>query len=215
LDGDYEVGLAQLIYPHTWFNFINQDNNVYAYFVEYEDSRRIDYIFPNGQFPTEETMLHVFNDIIGQPTIVFFWNPWQRRVKLVITQDEGRFYMSEGFRKLFGFESQGPYKKGPHYANRTFDMNGGLRMLYVYCDIASFTLVGDTKVPLLRVCDTDGKYGLTVQKTFTHPHYVPLGRREFETIEININNELGQPVAFEFGKAVVTLHFRRKNKLIL
>ena len=23
LDGDYEVGLAQLIYPHTWFNFVN------------------------------------------------------------------------------------------------------------------------------------------------------------------------------------------------
>jgi hypothetical protein len=160
-------------------------------------------------------MLLVIKDIIGRPEIVFFWNPWRRRVKLIITKDEGHFFMSEGFKSLFGFEHIGPYKKGSHYATNAFDLNGSLRMLYVYCDIASFTLVGDTKVPLLRVCDTEGKYGQTIQRTFTHPHYVPLGRNEFETIEINIYNELGQPVPFEFGKAVVTLHFRRKNKLLL
>jgi len=78
----------------------------------------------------------------------------------------------------------------------------------------SYSLVGDTKVPLLRVVDTQGTYGQMVSATFTHPHYVPVARSDLETIEINISNELGKPVPFEFGKLVVTLHFRRKNKLI-
>jgi len=41
--------------------------------------------------------------------------------------------------------------------------------------------------------------------TFTNPQYIPVARRDFQTIEININNELGQPVPFKFGMSVITL----------
>ena len=99
-------------------------------------------------------------------------------------------------------------------AEETFGVNEGSHLLYLYCDIASFTAVGHAKAPLLRVCNTTGNYGDVIRTIFTHPHYVPVARREIESIEININTELGKPTPFTFGKSVVTLHFRRRHSLL-
>jgi hypothetical protein len=95
-------------------------------------------------------------------------------------------------------------------ADRAFDANRGLNLMYVYCDVASHAIVGDTKTPLLRVCNVTGKHGEVVRHTYDQPHYVPVGRREFDTIEIAINNEIGKPMPFEYGKSVVIVHFRRR-----
>ena len=53
-----------------------------------------------------------------------------------------------------------------------------------------------------------------VRTFFTHPHYVPVARTEFQTIEINISDELGRPIPFMHGKTLVTLHFRQRNALL-
>ena len=60
--------------------------------------------------------------------------------------------MSKALADMLGFNSEGPYSSvGIHHADHVIDLDNNLRMLYVYSDIASFSLVGDTKVPLLRV----------------------------------------------------------------
>jgi hypothetical protein len=99
-------------------------------------------------------------------------------------------------------------------ANNVFELNRGLNLMYVYCDIASHSTVGDTKAPLLRVCSISGKHGEMIRTIFTHPHYVPVGRKEFDSIEILLSTELGKPMPFLFGKSVVTLHFRRRHSLL-
>jgi hypothetical protein len=98
-------------------------------------------------------------------------------------------------------------------AQQAFDVNRGLNLLYVFCDVATHTIVGDPKTPLLRTCNVTGKHGEFVRHTYVQPHYVPVGRREFDSIEITINNELGKLIPSEYGKSVVTLHFRRKRVL--
>jgi hypothetical protein len=39
-----------------------------------------------------------------------------------------------------------------------------------------------------------------VRHTYVQPHYVPVGRREFDSIEIAINNEFGKSMPFEYGE---------------
>jgi hypothetical protein len=58
--------------------------------------------------------------------------------------------------------------------------------MYVYCDVATHTIIGDTKTPLLRVSNVSGSHGDTIRETLLHSHYVPVGRREFDTTEIAI-----------------------------
>jgi hypothetical protein len=86
---------------------------------------------------------------------------------------------------------------------------GGLHSLYVYCDVAENVPVGDTEAPLLRIVDAGGKSGEDVCRTCDRPRYVPLQKKRFDSIEIVIRNDIGEPVAFEGGKLMVTLHFRR------
>jgi hypothetical protein len=214
LDGEYEVGLAQLIYPRSWYNFNNRDKNLFVTFRPNAGAEMV-HVFSSSQFVNEDKLARSLTASIALPNIVFKWDSWERKIKLAIIENEGDFFMSKALADMLGFDSEGPYSTARiHDADRVIDLDSNLRMFYVYSDIASYSLVGDTKVPLLRVVDTQGTYGQMISATFTHPHYVPLSCSDFETIEINISNELGKPVSFEFGKSVVTLHFRRKNKLI-
>ena len=63
--------------------------------------------------------------------------------------------ISEDNRRLFGFAHCGPYCTGDYTAESTYGVNDGSQLLYLYCDIASFTAVGHA---LRRVCNTSGKY---------------------------------------------------------
>jgi hypothetical protein len=91
-----------------------------------------------------------------------------------------------------------------------FDVNRQMNLMYMYCDVARDSAIGNARAPLLRVCNIWGLNGRTVHVVYDRPHYVPVGRREFNTIEVSINNETGKPMPFEFGKSVVTLRFRRQ-----
>jgi hypothetical protein len=64
------------------------------------------------------------------------------------------------------------------------------------------------------VCNVSGKAGEMVRVTFNPPFYVSFARREFDTIAVDIRDELGQLVPFESGKSLVTLHFRRVHNLL-
>jgi hypothetical protein len=96
-----------------------------------------------------------------------------------------------------------------------FEMQAGLQLMYVYCDVLSHGTVGHIKAPLLRVVAPSGKQGEMVTMAFTNPYYIPVANHDFDTIEININTELGHPMPFTAGKTLVTLHFRRRNESIL
>jgi hypothetical protein len=64
---------------------------------------------------------------------------------------------------------------------------------------------------LLRtvVVENDHKYGDYVNNIFTTPHYVPIKRNSFETIELQITDDTGSKVHFSSGKIIAKLHFRK------
>ena len=91
------------------------------------------------------------------------------------------------------------------------DLRGGFDCMYVYCGIVEPQIVGDCLTPLLRVINVEGKQDDVVAKTFDNPHYVPVAKREFNSIEINIKDDADRFVRFKYGKVIVKLHFRRRK----
>ena len=79
---------------------------------------------------------------------------------------------------------------------------------YIYSDIIKIRYHGDVVVSVLRTVTVKGEHG---SKNFERPHYVPLNKKIFDTISINIRDEAGDLVAFELSKVITTLHFRRSN----
>ena len=95
-----------------------------------------------------------------------------------------------------------------HKGKIAIDPNRWLNSLYIYCDAAEAVPVGDIKVPLLHVIHAAGNFGDTIHRLYTTPQYVPVSKKEFNTVEIDIRDDTGRPVPFEFGKVIVTLHIR-------
>ena len=113
--------------------------------------------------------------------------------------------------RMFGYCNstaiRASYKKGftfvlPETENQYF---------YVCTDIIKSQYHGDVLVLVFRTVTVKGEHGSYVSKNFERPHYVPLNKRIFNTISINIRDEAGDSVAFEHRKVIITLHFRHSK----
>jgi hypothetical protein len=218
LDDGYEVGLAEFMYPHTWFNFDNSDEMFWlGVRIDSQETRK--FVFKSGYYIDGSAFATDLNRQTARAMIDvaylfmhvrFTFNP--STLKITIDTNGGSWLnISDEFMKFLGYPGGWPTRaRTSMTASELLDLNRGLNLIYVYCDIAAFSIVGDVKTPLLRVCNISGRDGEVIRTIFTHPQYVPLGRTEFETIEINISDELGRPIPFMHGKCLVTLHFRPK-----
>lgn len=89
------------------------------------------------------------------------------------------------------------------------DLRAGQYSLFVYCDVIQPQIIGNVVAPIIRVVSISGSYGDSVDQHYDNPHYVPVLKKEFETIEINIKDDVGKDVAFDHGKVFIKLHFRK------
>ena len=93
------------------------------------------------------------------------------------------------------------------------NVNLGFNILYIYTDCVEQLIVGDVQAQLLQNVCVNNFDSLPIQTTsFESPHYIPLARRDFDTIEIKIRDETGRKVPFQFGQVVVKLHFRLRRQ---
>ena len=83
----------------------------------------------------------------------------------------------------------------------------------VYSDVVDFSVVGDCRAQLLRVVNvpTQSNFGDAVNIVYEKPYYLPLSQRDISSIEIDIKDDSGEPVGFQFGRVEVTLHFLRNG----
>ena len=86
--------------------------------------------------------------------------------------------------------------------------------LYVYTDICETYPVGDTRAALLRIVSFDSAkhtFGTTLVKQFAPIHYIPVLHQNFQSIVIDIRDQHGTRIPFEYGTLTVTLHFKRNR----
>jgi len=103
------------------------------------------------------------------------------------------------------------FERGRHIAENPGDMaEQTVPTLFVYCDILEHVVIGDVMAPLLHMVDMKCKrtYGKMLE-TPAAPLYIPLQKKHFDTIEINIMTDTGEPVHFAEGKTVTVLEFKR------
>lgn len=228
LEGEYEVGLAEIIFPQTWYNIRNVDREYWVAIGEFAGSvlkrcfiESCNYIDAsdfvdslNGQ------MTNTFKDIENiRPEFIYnkSTRKIQYRLNKVFTgttagQRNGlTFIISETLQSRLGITN---YFANRHLntlysAEAEFVLNDDLHLMFVYCDVASHTIVGDTSAPLLRVINLNSERGEMKRLSFPDIHYIPVQKRHFGTVEISINTARGRVMPFESGRSVVTLHFRR------
>lgn len=210
LSGNWEVGLFSISYPNTWYTLKNFDNHIY-----YADrsgifsSAFVDY----GYYETMQNLIKAANAALKKETkndnITLTFNARTEKVtvhlkngyQLIIT---GRMSVILGFG---GKETKITKRKDSPYVGDLF----GMTTIYIYCDIVQPQIVGDINAKLLRCIPVEGKSGEVITKTFTNIQYVPVQTKSFEDVEILLRSDTGDPVPFESGKVITTLHFKQQS----
>jgi hypothetical protein len=241
LDGEWEVGLADIMYPRNWYNVDHQHltlicTNCSKIVPEFTLDEGIpkDYEIrvgiPSGYYNTAQELVEVLNNSITKayrkpvrswstnginryvdesqwPKIAY--NKHNRCIYITMQQDTAiRF--SKKLAHLLGFDVQ-MVESTSIIGDRPVDIEGGLHALYVYCDVLECVAVGDTMAPLLRIVTVKGSRGEMSYVQYDQPRYVPLQKKSFDSIEIDIRDDIGKPIPFDAGKLIVTLHFRRSR----
>ena len=225
LNGRWEVGLVEIVYPHSWENVVD---NLYFITVKLED-KVVTYEIPRGYYSKIEDVIQVLphNLLRGQARI--YYKPEIRRTVVQIVSDKVMIKFSAALSLLLGFSPlTSPLstsssiaenvESGDFLPKRSFlgdfaaDIES-VKTIYVYCDIIEPQYVGHVKVPLLRTVKTKMKAGEVVEKAYENPHYLPVSRHEIRTIEVDLRTESGGPVPFLYGKSMVKLHFRPSRSL--
>ena len=95
------------------------------------------------------------------------------------------------------------------------NLHHNFRSLYVYSGIASFTFIGDSVAPLLRIMPfSHNSKTCYVYKEFKTLHYVSVSKSVVDQVHITIKTENGSVVSFVTGKTILKLHFRKRKNSI-
>ena len=263
LNGDWEVGMSEIMYPRSWFNI--PDGGIYIrvdcskcdvkpdYLLPKMDASELpDYLLSDmGGSEFSRDLQHVWDYVIliyihggyydsmkalveslqnasqhaftpaDTPVVSkmlrapkFDYNELNKRI--CITLESGMVMeLPQVLETILGITSnQNPVINGTRSSitimgENACDIQGGIHALYTYCDLLEHIPVGDTRAPLLRIVDIEGENGTMQVRRYERPRYVPIQKKQFDSIQIIIRNDIGEPISFESGKLMVTLHFRR------
>ncbi|KAK3748896.1 hypothetical protein QZH41_002885 [Actinostola sp. cb2023] len=207
---EWEVAIMEIQYPHTWNN-VHTESKWNRFYIK-KGVAVEGYFLPPGHYPSIESIIVTMNDLIQKSIYKneawFSFEKLSRKITVHLQNNVEAFFSDVGI--LLGFGNGTLYSKTTT-AEREVDLDHGFHNRYVYCDIVESQWVGNAQVPLLRIVPVEGEDGQRVSKTFMSPQYLPVSRKEFESIEVNIRRDSGEIVPFETGRLLVTLHLRRAS----
>lgn len=104
------------------------------------------------------------------------------------------------------------YDISPYVGNTYFGIPDEI---FVYCDLIEPQLVGYQSSQVLKIVNTGDKrttFGTSCFRGFQNLHYVPLLKKDFDKVEIELRDITGQYIPFRHGITRIKLHFKEVKK---
>src|SRR6218665_2460593 len=228
LDGDWEVGLVEVQYQHSWYNIEGTEgrvlyNHTFQTGVQTKHVQDIVQLTPD-YYESAADIIQIINKQMKESAANFEIDPFADVTYNDVTKRlEARLNgfstvsFTTALRNMLGIQHvRNPLRNNGSdilywTATKATDVNRGFTSMYLYCDVLEHFPVGDTKAPLLRIVPLTGKSNDILHNIYEKPISVPLQKKNFDSIEIDIGSDTGKPVPFEYGKVIVTLHFRLRK----
>ena len=206
LDGEREVGLAEIDYPHTWYNICEGKNSVeiYAPGKLYLVFQTVEYSIQPGYYEKVQDVIDALYKagLANLTDVLLSYDDTFKRVIIKCGKD-AVVKLRGDIARMFGFLNNTTIRASDEKGFTLALPETGNQSFYVYTDIIKSQYHGDFVVPVLHTVTVKGEHGSYVSKNFERSHYVPLNKKIFDTISINIGDEVGD--AFEHGKVI--LHY--------
>ena len=187
LEGDWEVALVEMLYSHTWSTIRegNQQTFIYDVGTGYTTG-----LINSGHYNTVVDVVRVLNSCMtkeAKEKIKFSYVASKQKVQVEVPKG-GEVLLTGDIATTLGFDNDTVITKKT-ISSYVADINGGFSTMFVYCNLVSNQIVGDKQVPLLRAVQIQGKYSDIVTKTYQNPLYIPIGIKNFETVEVDISDD--------------------------
>lgn len=223
LNGDWKVALAEIQFPNRFFNVTEKNNHIifkeFKPKIWYEVEGSI-YEIKSQNYNSIEDLITVVNDgfeeVLHQR--IFNYDSFTRKIKIEI--DDGpearkilhkEIYLENKLALQLGFAPTDNilnFKESPFHVSLD---QGLFDYIFVYCDIIESRIISDTYAQILKIFTREKKSNdvLMFSKEFQNLEYIPVSKKEFETIEINLRTVTGELVPFTYGIANLKLHFKQ------
>lgn len=217
LEGMWYVGVVEFQYPCTMYTVQEHENVIYiGKIMQMPNESTTSMVYYKAHIPATnyDTINHIINELNNiKENVKFHYDELTKFVSVsVMDKNIKSLSLAPQLGLQLGFEpNRNLVEKG--FGKCPANLHLGLPpQLFVYCDIIEPQIVGDVMSPLLRIIPLDPSkyiYGANKTHIFSPPHYLPIMRREFDTIEIDIRSNTGQKIPFQFGTVCIKLHFRK------
>lgn len=175
---------------------------------------------PINRYNTVDELLSILNDIISIDmgcSSRFNYLPTTNMIQLTLGKME-QLSLHPSLANMLGFDFSFFHnnfleKETPmiYIGGHPPNVHLGFHHIYIYTNIVSPTLVGDTYVSILRIVDTDlNPEILTKHYIFERPQYIRVNITNLSVIEIKLCDAYGLPIEYNRGEeTIVRLTFRQ------
>ena len=174
------------------------------------------YSIPEGRYPPQRMVDEMFGRIPSGYLDVSV-NHFNRRITFK-TGDKFDIKFNPALFEFMGGEFHPKphpghiFKKSSTYSGlKVVDYKRACHNLFIYCDLIAPRLVGNTFASLLSTVPnpSGGTFGDTLEKVFNPIRYFKISKQRFDTVKLDILNDIGERVKFEDGKILIELHFKK------
>lgn len=234
LTGEWTVALAELHYPYNFFNVTEGENVI---FVEYNIDNpqseeglnvieKILYhtlIISPGFYKAIDSILKAVNselknligsdilslDHLDNRTVIDTDKCFESNLKSITFSS--RLAMQLGFTpgdNILNFE------RSNNIGNIYFGIPD---QMLIYTDVIEPVFVGHEKAQVIKIVNTAGAlrsctFGDVHTTEFQRMHYMPVMKKDFESISVDIRDCTGSYMPFRHGVSTVKLHFKKIQK---
>ena len=218
ITANYEVGLVEIQFPNRYC--LIEENELWVQYDSNKDGEepksRLILTIPPGKFHSVDKIIETLEKLTlkeeirdGKVRIITTdCDKPLKKVVIKVNEPGDVIILSDKLTNFLGYFN-GAQKLTSNIGDQEIDTN--IKTVFVYCDLVASRVVGDVLVPLLRTVPIIDKRPLSVFRIYDKPHYIPLSRFSFDTVEILLTDALGQPIPFTSGTSVLTLHFRTRK----
>jgi len=215
----------EIIDPNSWFNITDNDNLIEFFDAGKQVKHKIKILW--GRYETADELIDVLNSAIRFSTnrekatyedyFNFSYVKQKKTINMYLnTALIKNVKISRNITYMLGFREQ-DFTYIDYTTPATIDLQAyntavvscAMNYLYLYCDVLEPQVIDTKLAPILQVVNVEWKYTELVSRIYTSPHYVPILKKCFNSIDINIKNDQDLPVNFTFGKTIVKFIFEK------
>ncbi|GFS93507.1 uncharacterized protein TNCV_1982141 [Trichonephila clavipes] len=178
----------QFLYTRPASSIKDESFNVITYKVfptTRKETKSETFFIPSG-------MYHQAKDLFKEFKFIFLQLTADSRVRLHVPQNI-LVTFGERLKDLLGFV-QRTFTHGDYKSEYPLELRAGITEVYVYCDIVSESLVGDSSASILKIIPVGNEHSDQIVKYFTVPLYFRVKKQFFDLIEIQIRTSSGTPL---------------------